>query len=357
MEMGIRRKFYAPFLASGSHAGHHCAMDALVMIPRRAYNDDGAPCRSDMWVKMLLLKGNGKMKLKMSPKFENLTVPVSDDAENELAENLIREGCREPLTVWNGMIIDGHKRYRICTLEQIDFKVREIACKTEEEAAIWACRKRTAELPYNSMAYRYLMGKWYLCEVAANRLVKKPRAPSGGSCDGQQGSRTSVLMSREVGISHSTLEKYGSAAAALDVLCETEPGLIRAAMAGDIYLSQREILALSRLDANGRRDELRKIIRPAGRKASERHGERKTMKHGSRMPEVPLSLGIKDMPVFNPDMELQGLTLTIPTWITVMDRARKRSDLLQVTENAKGDLRTALMKLGKEIEAALEELS
>ena len=71
------------------------------------------------------------------------------------------------------------------------------------------------------------------------------------------------------------------------------------------------------------------------------------MKHVEEIPAIPLSLGIKDMPAFNPDLELQGLTLTIPTWITVIERAKRRSDLTLVTERAKENLRAALMKLEK----------
>ena len=105
------------------------------------------------------------MKLMISPVFERLTVPITESAENALAASLLREGCKEPIAVWNGIIVDGHKRYRICELKHIEFDVQEIGCKTEEEAVIWACRQRTAALSPDSQAYRYLMGKWYLSEV------------------------------------------------------------------------------------------------------------------------------------------------------------------------------------------------
>ena len=63
------------------------------------------------------------------------------------------------------------------------------------------------------------------------------------------------------------------------------------------------------------------------------------------------------MPVFNPDMELQGLTLTMPTWMMAMERAIRRSDMTLVTEGAKKDLRAALGKLEEQIKMTLEALS
>ena len=299
------------------------------------------------------------MKLMTLPIFERLIVPISNTRENELAASLIREGCREPIAVWNGVILDGHKRYRICEMEHIEYSIQEVACSTEEEAVIWVCRRRTADLPTGSQAFRYLMGKWYLCEVLINRSVKRPRAPIEGSYYERRGNRTSILMSKEVGIHHSTLEKYGSAATALDVLSQTEPELLEAVMTGSLFLSQRELIDLSRLDEKNQHDEIRKLMRAASRKAKDKYAleERKSMRQVDEASNIPLSIGIKEMPAFNPDMELQGLTLTISTWINVMDRAKRRSNMALVTAGAKENLRTALRKLEDEIETTLEELS
>lgn len=300
-----------------------------------------------------------EMKLITLPVFENLTIPISESMEDDLVTSLIREGCREPIMVWQGIIVDGHKRYRICSLEHVDFSVEEIECATEEEAVIWACRKRTAKLSPGTQAYRYLMGKWYQSMVAINRAVKKPKAPDEGEYYERRGNRTSIQMSMEVGLHHSTLEKNGTYAAAMDVLFRTEPELWKAIMTGDLFLSMNEAIALSRGDERSRRDAIRKFLKTAGKKARRQYtrDERKAMKQAEEVHQIPLSIGIKDMPAFNPDMELQGLTLTMPTWIGAMERAIQRSDMSLVTEDAKENLKTALGKLDRQIRETLEELS
>src|SRR5208282_6578602 len=35
-----------------------------------------------------------------------------NDEFKQLAANLLRDGCKEPLTVWDGILIDGHNRYK-----------------------------------------------------------------------------------------------------------------------------------------------------------------------------------------------------------------------------------------------------
>ena len=294
-------------------------------------------------------------KLTVLPVFENLTIPLTEKQEDELAASLIREGCRHPIAVWQGTILDGHKRYRICTLEHIAFSVNEVEFGTEEEAIAWVCRKRTEGLSRNSQAFRYLMGKWYLSEVIINRSLKKPRAPAVGNYYERRGNRTSIQMSKETGLHHSTLEKYGSYATALDVLIRTEPELLNLVMSGDILVSQEETLELSHMEDKDRREGIRRFLKQA--KSRYIKDDRKAEKQAEEMNHIPLSIGIKEMPVFNPDMELQGLTLTMPTWMMAMERAIRRSNMTLVTEGAKGDLRFALRKLEEQIKMTLEALS
>ena len=62
------------------------------------------------------------------------------------------------------------------------------------------------------------------------------------------------------------------------------------------------------------------------------------------------------MPAFNPDMELQGLTLTIQAWIAAIDRAQKRSDLTIVSKEAKENLQERLIMLREQIEITMRAL-
>ena len=67
--------------------------------------------------------------------------------------------------------------------------------------------------------------------------------------------------------------------------------------------------------------------------------------------EIPLKVGIKEMPAYDPDMELRGLTLTIPTWIMAIARVRRK--IGQSTDNGKVQLAQALTKLEEEIDDLL----
>ena len=295
------------------------------------------------------------MQLKTSPEFERLTIPISEKEEEELAASLIREGCREPIVTWNDVILDGHKRFHICTTEHIEFQVQALKFGTKEEAVIWACRMRMEDLPNDTQCSRYLMGRWYNAKVAARRKSKSVWRPEGLS---PREYRTSFQMGKEMGVQCGTLENRGAYARRLDLLTEKEPDLLNAVKIGDLTVSYAEAQRLSRTKEDQIAREIKNFILNNKHKKRRRYyiiNEKKSVRKAPAQ-QVRLSVGIKDTPAFDPDMELQGLTLTVPTWIMVMEKAIKRSDMALVSEEAKTRLRTELMKLTERTETIMEVL-
>lgn len=52
---------------------------------------------------------------------EALIPPLTSDEFKQLERNILEEGIRDPLVTWNGILVDGHNRYRIATEYDIDF--------------------------------------------------------------------------------------------------------------------------------------------------------------------------------------------------------------------------------------------
>lgn len=77
--------------------------------------------------------------------FESLLAPLTQKEYEQLEENIRREGCLEPLTTWNGIIIDGHNRYKICHKHHIPFKSRPTAFTNRDEVIAWICATQLAE--------------------------------------------------------------------------------------------------------------------------------------------------------------------------------------------------------------------
>ena len=52
--------------------------------------------------------------LRVDEEFQALIRPLTDDEYQTLEESIRREGCREAIVIWKGIILDGHNRYKIC---------------------------------------------------------------------------------------------------------------------------------------------------------------------------------------------------------------------------------------------------
>ncbi len=80
--------------------------------------------------------------IEIDEEFEALCPPLSKDEYSQLEANIIKEGCREPLILWGGLLIDGHNRYNICTAHNIAYETKTIDLESYDAALIWIIRNQ-----------------------------------------------------------------------------------------------------------------------------------------------------------------------------------------------------------------------
>lgn len=90
------------------------------------------------------------MQIRIDDEFKELLRPLDKDEYEGLEGDIIKNGCRTSIDVWDNIIIDGHNRYDICTKHNIDFKISEISFDSRDDAKIWIidnqCNKRNITL-------------------------------------------------------------------------------------------------------------------------------------------------------------------------------------------------------------------
>lgn len=77
-------------------------------------------------------------ELKIDIELENLLPKLGEEKYKLLEEDIKKNGCINPIIVWNGYIVDGHHRYKICKTNDIEFKIKEMSFENKQEAMIWA---------------------------------------------------------------------------------------------------------------------------------------------------------------------------------------------------------------------------
>ena len=307
------------------------------------------------------------IELTIDQEFRDLIRPLMRNEYRHLEAALLADGCQEPITVWKGIIVDGHNRYEICTRLNIPFRTREHHFDNREEAIIWICTNQLARRNISDETRRYLIGKRYEAEkvIASRRNYNgwnqyRKREQSGDlpyeviDPDAQQEKiRTSQRIGDEYHLAHGTVEKYGTYSKAIDAIARKDPTMLPRILSGRYKISHNNIMALSRMDPQ----EVRKFGKQM--KAMKKSGTfvpygviRRQLRQVSAEPPVQLQTAIKNTPDFDPDAEITGLTLTIPSWASSIRRTRSHTDLSKVSLKARMNLEHVLFNL----QATIEEL-
>ena len=106
------------------------------------------------------------MELKINPEFESKIPPLDADELKLLEENILSEGVViNPIITWNGVIVDGHNRYRIIQQHpEIKFTIHEKQFEHQFEALAWICKNQLGRRNLTPEQKKYLIGKQYEAE-------------------------------------------------------------------------------------------------------------------------------------------------------------------------------------------------
>ena len=300
-----------------------------------------------------------KQVLHTDQEFMRMCIPLSQKETEQLEQSIIREGCHEPITIWRGLILDGHKRYKICSYEDIDYVIKEEYFDNRDEVVIWICRNRIRKLNKSSAAYKYLVGKWYNCQKKVNRVQKRLYPDLTGELRVHENSQTRAYdracmqLAAELGVHRATVEKYGGYATALETIYEKEPAMFHAIISGDVCFTYKEIREIMTLEQKTMYRLLKKQLKKEYIKMRRRPPQKK---EEDTVEEIPLAIKVKEMPAFDPDMALKGLALTIPMWISSIARAQQQTDMTLATDDGKMKLAEMLLNLEDQIKKTLEAL-
>lgn len=75
----------------------------------------------------------------IDPEFQSLIPPLTADEHATLTANIVSAGrARDPLAVWNGVLVDGHNRHEICSRLGLPFDTSEVdGIESRDDAMIW----------------------------------------------------------------------------------------------------------------------------------------------------------------------------------------------------------------------------
>lgn len=316
-------------------------------------------------------------KLRVDEEFKHIAPPLSRSEYEELEKSIIAEGCREPITIWDNVILDGHNRYQICRQRDIPFNVRSLHVDSREEAIAWICSNQLGRRNITEASRQYLIGKRFEAEKTLgdrnpngyNQYIQqKELSPQNRgkplACVSKYGIAANLGL--EYGVAHSTIERYGKYAEAIDQIKEANDDFASSILSGRIIVNQHDVLDMAglndqqiravardvprashfRLEREQIIDSVRTVRRPASTPAQ------------SQRPQTDLTIStVKDLPSYDPDAEVASLTLTMPSWGSSINRVRQNSKMESVSRRAKNALQKELEVLQSAIDMMNQCLS
>lgn len=82
--------------------------------------------------------------------FQSLIPPLSSEEFQQLTENCKRDGIMDSLKVWNGILIDGHNRYRIAEEWDLNYQTEEMEFPDRTAVRRWIIKNQLGRRNLNT---------------------------------------------------------------------------------------------------------------------------------------------------------------------------------------------------------------
>lgn len=173
--------------------------------------------------------------ISIEPEFRDFIPPLAAEEYAQLEQNLLRDGCRDPLSMWHEVLLDGHNRYEICSRHGIPFQTVQIdGLETLEDALLWVVRNQLGRRNLTDFvrAELALRSKEALAAIAqANyeaSLIKDGTVPQNSAAPVKVETREEVATL--AGVSHDTVRKVEK------IKQDAAPAVVDAARRGEISI-------------------------------------------------------------------------------------------------------------------------
>lgn len=179
-------------------------------------------------------------KLIIDCEFAGQIPPLTEEEFRQLEDNILSD--REvihPIIIWDGIIVDGHNRYRILEKHpEIPFQTFEKSFSNRNEAMAWICRNQLGRRNLSSVQRKYLMGKQYHEEKATHGASDGFRGNqyvvgTGGQNDHLPG-KTAERIAKQNHTSERTVRRNEKFALGVEAADEAVPGTKQQILSGEL---------------------------------------------------------------------------------------------------------------------------
>ena len=189
------------------------------------------------------------LHLTIDPEFEGKIPPLREEELKQLEENILADGVViNPLIVWDGVIVDGHNRYRILQKHpEIQFTTFEKQFPDRYAAIAWICKNQLGRRNLTPQQFKYLVGQRYEAEKQSHGGDRKSsRKSTDKICPLISSHQTRATIAREANVSEGFVQNAAGYAKGVDAAEEAEPGIKQEILSGSIKPTEKAVAAIAK---------------------------------------------------------------------------------------------------------------
>ena len=183
-------------------------------------------------------------EIKIDNEFKMLLPVLDKETFALLEENILLNGCRDPIVLWGNTIIDGHNRYQICMEHDIPFNTVEKEFDSRDDVLIWIVSTQIARRNLTPIQLSFFRGLHYIADKRIqgtnNQYVQKRENRQNV---GFQGS-TAKRLSEQYRVVPRTIERDAKIAEAINAIGEASPEAKRKILSGEMSINKNHLQKL-----------------------------------------------------------------------------------------------------------------
>ncbi|MFY7826592.1 MAG: hypothetical protein ACOVQ4_05680 [Flectobacillus sp.] len=207
-----------------------------------------------------------KQQITILEELKELIPPLQNEELAQLEKNILAEGCREALMIWQTtaniafptstdtskiyVLIDGHNRYGICQKHKIDFKIHLVSFNSLQEVKEYMIDNQLGRRNLIPEQASYLRGLRYNAEKQEKgKYQREDHKGQNVPYDTElKKEATATRLAKQYNVSEKTIKRDGDFAEGLNKLA---PTLKQDILAGKVKIKKTEIQQLAQIsDSN-----------------------------------------------------------------------------------------------------------
>ena len=154
------------------------------------------------------------MQITVDNELKSYIRPLKDEEYEKLKESILIEGIRDPLVVWQGILLDGHHRYKIAQEHNLEYKIVEIELPNKEAVKEWIIKNQLGRRNLTEQEASYYRGKLY------ESMKRQGARTDLTSAQNEQKFTTAEVIAKEYGVGQATIRRDAEFSAAVDKVAQ-----------------------------------------------------------------------------------------------------------------------------------------